>query len=149
MTGHANGIHDVEALLRRHEGWRVRPYRDTTGHLTIGHGRNLDAKGITREEAGYLLANDLKAARTTAERYSWFSRLDRVRQAVILDMLINLGPRGFKSFKKTRRKVQIGHYGDAAEEMLDSTWARQVGRKKDQRAGRLAEMMRTGEWPTR
>ena len=49
----------LEALLRRHEGVRLKPYRDTVGKLTIGVGRNLDDVGITPDEATVLLRTDI------------------------------------------------------------------------------------------
>ena len=45
-------------LLIRHEGIKLKPYHCTSGKLTIGIGRNLEDRGITKEEAIYLLNND-------------------------------------------------------------------------------------------
>ena len=39
----------------RHEGLRLKPYRDTAGKLTIGVGRNLDDVGVSEAEAFALL----------------------------------------------------------------------------------------------
>jgi lysozyme len=53
---------DLLALtLQRHEGLRLRlrAYRDTVGKLTIGYGRNLDDRGISEDEAGFMLDNDI------------------------------------------------------------------------------------------
>lgn len=131
-------------LLKLHEGVRLKPYLDTVGKLTIGVGRNLDDKGITEEEADYLLSNDISAVwLSLVSRLEFFSRLDTVRQAVLLDMGVNLGVNGLIAFRKTIVLVAGGRYAGASIEMLDSVWAKQVG----QRAQRLAEMMRSGEWP--
>jgi lysozyme len=131
-------------LLRLHEGVRLKPYTDTVGKLTIGVGRNLDDKGITQEEADYLLSNDISAVwLSLVSRLEFFSRLDTVRQAVLLDMGVNLGVNGLLAFRKTMVLVAGGKYAAAAIEMLDSTWAKQVGA----RARRLSEMMRSGDWP--
>ena len=43
----------------RHEGLRLKPYRDTMGNWTIGYGRNLDERGITEEEAKIMLDYDI------------------------------------------------------------------------------------------
>jgi lysozyme len=43
--------------LKRHEGFSSTIYTDTTGHLSIGYGRNLSSIGISVEEALYLLGN--------------------------------------------------------------------------------------------
>lgn len=46
-------------MLIRHDGLRLKPYRDTRNKLTIGVGRNLDDVGITREEALMLPNNEI------------------------------------------------------------------------------------------
>ena len=123
---------------------RLQPYRDTVGKLTIGYGRNLDDCGITQRDAEQMLREDVEDARTALlTALPWFRRLDPVRRAVLVDMAFNLGPAGLLKFGRTLSAVEQGDYETAAVEMLDSKWAGQVG----QRATRLAEMMRTGEWP--
>jgi lysozyme len=59
---------------------------------------------------------------------------------VLVNMGFNLGPEGLLGFRRTLRAVEEGRYADAAEGMLRSKWARQVGA----RAVRLAAMMREG-----
>jgi lysozyme len=46
--------------LTRHEGLRLKPYLCPAGKLTIGIGRNLEGKGITKQEAVMLLENGQK-----------------------------------------------------------------------------------------
>jgi lysozyme len=134
----------LQRLLRLHEGVRLKPYRDTVGKLTIGIGRNLDDRGITEVEADLLLEHDLDdvwLALIAAK--PWIARLDEVRQAVLIDMGVNLGVAGLLKFKQTLAAIERGDYETAAVQMLDSKWATQVGR----RAQRLARMMRDGVWP--
>ena len=128
-------------LLITHEGLRLKPYRDTRGKLTIGVGRNLDDVGITEEEALYLLKNDIKRVLDfLKERLPYWNGLTETRKMALVDMCFNLGPGGFLSFKRMLAALERGDYEQAAREMLDSRWARQVGR----RAEELAEMMREG-----
>ncbi len=128
-------------LLITHEGLRLKPYRDTRGKLTIGVGRNLDDVGITEEEALYLLKNDIKRVLDfLKERLPYWNGLTETRKMALVDMCFNLGPGGFLSFKRMLRALEREDYEQAAREMLDSRWARQVGR----RAEELAEMMREG-----
>ena len=127
--------------LRLHEGERLKPYRCTAGKLTIGVGRNLEDRGITAEESAYLLNNDIERewkALTTS--LPWVTGLNDVRQRVLLDMSFNLGIVGLLKFKNTLATIERGEYARAADMMLDSLWARQVGN----RAKRLSQMMRTG-----
>ena len=73
---------------------------------------------------------------------NWFWALDDVRQNVLVNMAFNLGVSGLLTFKNTLRLISFSRYEEAAEEMLNSKWARQVG----YRAEELAEQMRTGEF---
>jgi lysozyme len=132
------------AELRRDEGVRSKPYRDTVGKLTIGVGRNLDDVGLSDEEIDYLLANDV--ARVKAEMdlaIPWWRDLDAVRQRALVNMCFNLGIHGLLGFRNTLAAIQAHDWPKAAAGMLESRWARQTGA----RAHRLAHMMETGEAP--
>lgn len=130
--------------LRLHEGERLKPYRCTSGKLTIGVGRNLEDRGITAQESAYLLANDIEAEeRALVKALPWVAQLDEVRQRVLLDMAFNMGIGTLLTFKNTLAMIRAGDYGKAAVMMLDSRWARQVG----ERAQRLSRMMATGKAP--
>jgi lysozyme len=134
--------HVAAQLVRKHEGLRLKPYRCSAGKLTIGYGRNLDDRGITIEEADDMLNNDLaQIEQDLFERIDFFHRLDPIRQAVLIDMAYNLGVKGLWTFRKTMNHLELGEWEDAAREMLDSKWAKQVkGRAKE-----LAEIIRTGK----
>ena len=125
-----------------HEGLQLKPYSDTTGHLTIGVGRNLSDVGISEDEARFLLAHDLQwCERRLRQYWPWTDQLDSIRRRVLLDMLFNLGLAKFTQFQKFLTLCEVQSFGRAAEEMLESLWAHQVGR----RAERLSGMMRTGQ----
>ena len=137
-------------LVRRHEGLRLRVYDDATGleirpgtivrgRPTIGWGRNLLDPGITEAEADAMLEADLRRAQSTAEAFAGdaWAWLDDRRRAAVIDMAFNLGGR-LMSFRRFRAALLRGDYPTAAREMLDSLWARQVGR----RAETLARIMR-------
>ena len=127
--------------LKRHEGLRLKPYQCTADKRTIGYGRNLEDRGITAEEAEYLLNNDIEWAVDTAQLcFANYERLSDVRKSVLANMAFNLGLDRLKYFYKMRKCVESDDFDGAAREMLDSLWARQVGR----RANELAELMREG-----
>ena len=129
--------------LKVHEGLRLKPYKDTVGKWTIGIGRNLEDKGITEQEALFMLNNDVDYFHDKIKKeINWFWALDDVRQNVLVNMAFNLGVSGLLTFKNTLRLISFSRYEEAAEEMLNSKWARQVG----YRAEELAEQMRTGEF---
>lgn len=133
----------IEKLLLMHEGESLMPYLCTAGRLTVGVGRNIQDNGITLSESRLMLLNDIARCEKEAEQFFFWGRIGEVREAVVLDMLFNLGLTRFRQFKKMTAALDRAKYDLAADEMLDSRWAQQVG----QRATRLAEMMRSGQWP--
>ena len=129
--------------LKRDEGVVLTPYRDSVGKLTIGVGRNLDDVGISQAEADFLLDNDIDRTRfSILDRAPWANSLSECRQAVVVNMVFNLGIGGFLKFKNTIAALKRGAWETAARGMLDSKWATQVG----PRAHRLAKQMRTDTW---
>lgn len=127
--------------LVRDEGLRLKPYRDTVGKVTIGVGRNLDDRGITEAEAAMLLDNDIRdVERELDAALPWFRSLSDTRQRVLANMGFNLGVPGLLKFHITLAFIQEGKFDEAADAMLKSKWARQVGA----RASRLASLMRAG-----
>lgn len=122
-----------------HEGMRLKPYKDNVGKLTIGVGRNLDDVGISREEAMQLLDNDINIVMDSLDlALPWWRTLDDLRSRAIIDMVFNLGITRFLGFKQMLIALKAKQYDLAAQEMLDSKWAKQVGI----RAQTLAAMMR-------
>ena len=129
--------------LKRDEGERLRAYKDTTGHWTIGYGRNLVAKGITRAMAEAMLDEDIHdVEQDVANLLPWVFSLDLPRQAVLLNMAYNLGAGGLLEFRRMLAAAERGDFIQASAEMLNSSWARQVG----DRAERLSKQMATGAW---
>lgn len=130
------------AELRRDEGVRLKPYRDTVGKLTIGVGRNLDDVGISEDEANAMLQNDISGAcGDLDDALPWWETLDPVRQRVLVNMCFNMGIETLLGFHATLGAIQRGDWQAAHDGMLASHWADQVGA----RAQRLANMMLTGE----
>ena len=127
--------------LKRDEGKRLKPYHCSAGYLTIGFGRNLEAKGITELEAELMLLHDIgDVQKELDDALPWWRELSENRQRVLLNMGFNLGIKKLLGFENTLNYIRNGHYDAAASGMLHSKWAKQVGA----RAVRLANMMRQG-----
>jgi lysozyme len=139
-------------LLKRHEGLRLTAYRCTEGVLTIGYGHTgVDVKEgltITKEHAEELLVKDMEIAEKDARLFNYYHKLDPVRQAVIVNMLFNLGLFRFKKFLRFNMAMSKGNFDVASQEMMSSRWARQVGDGpggKFDRAEELSKIMLTGK----
>ena len=134
---------NVLLSLERDEGFRAKPYLDTEGHWTVGFGWNMEAVPLDIDIARMILQREVERHTAALRRdFSWFDGLSECRQAVLINMAYNLGLDGLKKFQKMLTAVAGGYYKEAAKEMLDSKWSRQVG----QRAVRLAIQMETDSW---
>jgi lysozyme len=134
-------MENLKDQLIRHEGLRLTVYDCPAGYKTIGVGRNLEGKGITEEEAMYLLDNDIKDFQESLSReLPWFDSLDECRRNILTNMAFNLGVSGLLKFKNTLAAIENGNWEEAASQMLDSRWAEQVGG----RATELSELMKSG-----
>lgn len=129
--------------VKQAEGFREKPYVCPAGKLTIGYGFNIEDRGIPEEVAEFWLDYELGRIAVELPNLEVQARLDDPRYCVLIDMCFNLGLPRLLKFKKMFAALEEQDYDKAADEMLDSKWARQVGR----RATFLAEVMRTGVWP--
>jgi len=135
------GKQRLKALLTSHESYKQFPYTDSTGHLTVGIGRNLSTRGISTTEAFQLLDDDILYFSSKLSHYlACFSDLNESRQIAMIDMCFNLGIQGFLGFSQMIEALNAHDYERAASEMLQSKWADQVG----ERATCLANIVRTG-----
>ena len=125
--------------LRRHEGIRSRPYRDSLGVLTIGIGRNLE-RGLSDDEIEYRFLRDIANVQNQVTQLAVWPKLNDDRRAVLFNMAFQLGFRGLLNFRRMLDALGADDYARAAVEMLDSRWAGQT----PERAHELAAVMRTG-----
>jgi lysozyme len=134
----------LAAQLTVDEGCIDHVYADSLGYLTIGVGRLIDGrKGgkLSGDEIAYLLKNDIAEVEAELDkRLPWWRRMSESRQRVLANMRFNLGMDGLLGFRNTLKAMEEGRYDDAAEGMMNSKWAGQVG----DRAKRLAGIMRKG-----
>ena len=153
--------------LKIDEGCKLQVYPDKFGYPTIGYGRCLSTKGLTKtecdylnlgtyeknsviaklevrgiiqDEAEYLLLSDIDDfSEELHKRITWFKTLPETAKIVLINMSFNLGVAGLLLFKKTLALIEQGNYKSASIEMLDSTWAKQVGDRAKRLSKRLSE----------
>ena len=114
-------------MLRRHEGLRLNPYHCSENKLTLGIGRNLEDRGITEEEALFLLNNDIKRVQEQlTKNWGVWRTLPEKARLVCIDMCFQMGITGFMSFRETRKLMELGKWLEASEEVLRSRYAIQT-----------------------
>ena len=132
------------------EGRRREPYDDATGqpirapkgHVTIGVGRNLEAKPLSDDIIYALLREDIHDAYhdCLAIYGEGFEDLDDVRKRALVNMSFNLGRTTLLKFKRFNEAVKKRDWDTAAKNALESKWATQV----KGRSHRIAYRIRSG-----
>lgn len=139
----------VLRYVRFNEGVRRTRYFDSLGIPTVGVGFNLQradarqkivalgydydavldgSQSLSDAAVDSLLADDVEAAFASAARLvANFDALNDARQAVVVDMIFNLGAASFMRFTGTIAAIEAADFARAAAQMADSKWARQVG----------------------
>jgi len=128
-------------LIKKNEGLRLSPYRDTKGKLTIGYGHNLDDKPISQDVAHKMLLDDITDAEYSLfNKYPRYTKLSEPRQRALLDMTFNMGIGKVKKFYKMHAAINDADFKRAAFEILNSKYLLDVG----DRARHNANLMREG-----
>lgn len=131
----------LKKQLEIDEGKRPKMYLDTVGKWTAGVGRNLSDRAFSEDEIQLMLSNDIKLAEKDARALvPGFDNLSDARQEAILNFVFNVGYTTASKFKKSFTLLNASRFAEAADEFLDSTWARQVGG----RAIRVTNAIREG-----
>jgi lysozyme len=128
--------------LRRDEGVRLTPYKDSLGVWTVGVGHNLEhGPALSEAAVQQILRDDLAATEAWLDLHlPWWLTLDPVRQRALANMAFNLGPR-LLQFHQTLTALQAHDFATAAQGMRQSLWGTQVGARAD----RLANLVEHGQ----
>lgn len=143
-------ITNIYEQLLRDEGFRAEPYSDTRGFSTVGIGHNLNANPLSGEVYPMSYDRAMEVLKQDVTRIwlkllgdlPWITKLDAVREGVLLNLTFNIGAAGEEAFHHMLSDVQEGNYEKAASDLENSLWYTQVG----DRAKRLVLQMRTGMW---
>ena len=119
--------------IKKHEGFRARPYFDSLGVGTIGYGTTW----ITEDEADMLLRNRLQSCISEIDSYidELSVSIDEVRRAILYEMCYQLGIDGVKRFRKMWEALADMDYEKASREMKSSRWHKQTPARCEYLAG--------------
>lgn len=145
------------------EDRRYGVYSDSQGNRTVGVGFNMEGGARAVWEAvlpdvsfdavrdGRLKLNDQQVdmlfLHTMLPAYkdasAWIRNFDehpKIVQKIIVDMRFNLGGGGIREFVKFRAALHALDYCEAAKEMKDSDWYRQVRRRSKHHHRKMLEV---------
>lgn len=138
----------VRMLITKHEGFRRLVYHDSRGKSTIGIGFNLNdptaaatcqahgldlqalmnGTAISLSDAQAVMADQILNAKFEALKLiPNFNTLPDNAQAVVVDMLFNMGLPVFSEFHGTIAALKAGNCQQASLQMKNSAWYHEVG----------------------
>ncbi|HBA9627248.1 TPA: glycoside hydrolase family protein [Escherichia coli] len=152
-------------MIRYDEGEKLTIYKDSEGYYTIGVGHLLTkspskeqalieldklvghkAHGyINEQESDKILNDDINKATQQigkTELFNTYTIVDSVRRAALINMVFQLGINGVLKFKKMIAYMNTRQFDKAADEALDSLWAKQT----PNRAKRVTDVIRYGDF---
>jgi len=115
--------------IKEYEGYSNVLYKCTSNKWTIGYGRNLQDVGISKDEAEYMLNNDVDIAIQELEDNFDLWNLPEAAQIVLVDMCYNLGLTKLLDFKLMLKAIQDDDWQEAAHQLMSSKYASQVKRR--------------------
>ena len=132
---------DRTALMKElimDEGYKYEIYLDHLGYPTLGVGHLITQKDeeygqevgtvVHDERIKECLQNDIDiVCKELDEKMSWWRGLNDNRRRVMANMCFNLGYPRLSGFKNFLSAMKDENWEKAAEEMMDSKWATQVG----------------------
>ena len=128
-------LQDIVEDIKKHEGFEPKVYECSEGVWTIGHG----ITWLTEEESLHILTGRISQLHLKLlDKLDWYKDMPPEVQGIIIEMCYQMGFTGFTKFKKAISHMKNKEFQLAAEEMLDSIWAKQT----PNRANRLADIVR-------
>lgn len=116
--------------LIKHEGFKLKPYRCSAGKYTIGIGRNLIDKGITRIEALILCRFDIhECIEDLKNIFPYFDKYSESLRRVLIDIRFACGPSGFRKFRRLIKAVKRQDLPKIKAEIFDSKFYRKGGQR--------------------
>jgi len=124
----------AKSMIKVHEGLRLDKYMDSRGFPTIGYGHLIEPgesmpNRISQQKADELFDEDYTHHKAAAMRIPGYDKANAMQRAALIDLTFNMGPAwadGFPAFKKA---FAAGNYEQAGNELIDSAWYGQVGRR--------------------
>jgi lysozyme len=141
----------IDKLIGDHEGKRYKVYPDSRGILTIGKGFNLEDAGakdicdhygldLDELKTGAVALTDqqideifdfqvTEAISASMSIFPNFNQMPDTVQAVVVDMMFEMGLTRFSKFVSTIAVLKAGNWKQAAIDAGNSLWAKQVPKR--------------------
>jgi lysozyme len=130
-------------------------YKDSRGHLTGGIGHLMskeeaslypEGTPIPQEVVDQWFIDDMEQAQEDAQSIvenQIGKPVPPEVENILVNMAFNLGATRLRKFKKMLAAIEAGDYNTAADEMIDSKWYNQVGRRSRRLVARMRKVGQT------
>ena len=121
--------------LIRDEADKRYPYDDKTGkrvravrgHLTIGIGRNLEAKPLSDDVVEMMFVEDvMEAVGDLKIIFQRFDNFSKARAHALVNMMFNLGGTKFREFVHMIEAIEMNNWLVASQELRNSLYCREL-----------------------
>jgi len=124
----------AKPMIKIHEGLRLDKYMDSRGFPTIGYGHLIEPgesmpNRISQQKADELFDEDYTHHKAAAMRIPGYDRANAMQKAALIDLTFNMGPAWADDFPKFKQAFAAGNYEQAGNELIDSAYYGQVGRR--------------------
>ena len=131
---------DLLESIKHHEGFVEHVYDDSLGIPTIGYGFAIKDLVLEEDLCDEILLRKLRIlGRSVMGKFPFFDSLPSDCKDVLMEMCYQLGVTGVSKFKKALKAMEDGDWEKAADEMLDSKWAKQT----PNRAKEMSDIIRS------
>ena len=118
---------DLLEKIKHHEGFVEHVYDDSLGIPTIGYGFAIKDLVLEEDLCDEILLRKLRIlGKSVIGKFPFFDSLPSDCKTVLMEMCYQLGVTGVSKFKKALKAMEDGDWEKAADEMLDSKWAKQT-----------------------
>ena len=121
-------LDNLKEQIAKHEGFEPRVYKCPNGFDTIGYGFAIKDLFMDKEIADFILDKKIRGILAGIEANDdwdqWFWDKPQNVKEVLVNMIFQIGFSGVRRFRLTIQYIKDDNFLMAAEEMLDSKWAR-------------------------
>ncbi len=122
------------AMIKEHEGLKLKKYKDNLGFTSIGYGHLVQPgeqipNEISKAYAEQLFNKDYKHHKRAAQGIPGYKNLSLQQKAAMIDLTFNMGPQWTNEFPLMMAALQKKDYNTAAAELKNSLYYNQVGRR--------------------
>ena len=143
------GMDDIKAMVKRHEGIRNQAYKDSVGKWTIGVGHLIGdgsspgefaGRTLTDKEVDVLFEEDFAKHVKIAERTPGWNLANDSGKAAMIDLAFNMGA-WWSKWPNTSKALAQGNFDAAADGLIQSKWYIQIGN----RAKEVVSLIKSGK----